>query len=380
MFNVLKHKYNGINWNTDFIESVEKEVLKFCLTTSRKWSKVSRNYKLFEKINSEWLNFPFKMPIKKKLTSVSVTTTVGRPPKPFINSSERSQRRKINSTISSRITSPEIACAAKKCLYKSGKRSVLQLLKNSTLSPNRAKKINNAYKNINKNRPVPYTADEALAFILDNNLTKQQYINIRLGSKKRMCNIYPSYEKIFIEKKKCYPSNVDIGELCCKIPLQNLLDHTTNRILQIPQIFKINLRTTSLEMLYKWGCDGSSGHSQYKQNFNDNSSLSTDQNIFIFSIVPLELRCLLNDNNTNDGKYDIIWENPTPSSTRFCRPIKFMFKKETAENTREEVKDIETQISELHNSNITYNNRTIQIKHTLIFSMVDGKVHNNILV
>lgn len=281
-------------------------------------------------MDSEWLNTPFKMPIKIKNTSVSVTTAVGRPSKPFIVSSERSQRRKITSTITSRITSPEIVSLAKKKLFMSGQRSVVQLFKNSTSSPNRAKKIKNAYKNINKKRPIPYTADEALAFILDNNLTKQQYINIRLGSKKRMCNIYPSYEKVFVEKKKCYPSNIDIGESSCKIPLQNLLDHTTNRIFQIPSIFKINLRT-SLKIIYKWGCDGSSGQSQYKQKFNNESLLSTDQTIFIFSIVPLELRCFLDGNNTNEKKYDIIWKNPTPSSTRFCRPIKYMFKKETAE-------------------------------------------------
>jgi hypothetical protein len=82
---------------------------------------------------------------------------------------------------------------------------------------------------------------------------------------------------------------MDIGESSCKIPLQDLLDHTTNRIFQVPEVCKINLSSTKLEMLYKWGCDGSSGQSQYKQNFND-EFLITDETMFMFSIVPLELR------------------------------------------------------------------------------------------
>jgi hypothetical protein len=62
-----------------------------------------------------------------------------------------------------------------------------------------------------------------------------------------------------LEKKNCYPS-IDITESYCKIPLQNLLDHTTNRILKIPSIYNKNLNA-ELEMVYKWGCDGSSGQS-----------------------------------------------------------------------------------------------------------------------
>ncbi|KAL4126338.1 hypothetical protein QTP88_010560 [Uroleucon formosanum] len=229
---------------------------------------------------------------------------------------------------SSCITSPEVLSAAKSKLYKKGQRSAASLFKDSSSSPNRAKKIKSAYKDANKNCPVPYTPDEALAFMIDNKLTKQQYINIRLGSKKRNCDIYPSYENIILEKNNCYPSNIDITESYCKIPLQSLLDHTTNRILKISSICNKNLNA-ELEMVYKWGCDGSSGQSQYKQKFND-SSTSTDQTMFMFSLVPLELRCFPIRNNDSD----IIWQNPVPSSTKFCRPIKFMYKKETTESTQ----------------------------------------------
>ncbi|KAL4088601.1 hypothetical protein QTP88_015577 [Uroleucon formosanum] len=309
------------------------------------------------------------MPVNNKTNS----KPSGRPPVDnFILCSERTQRRKIQSLLSSScITSPEVLSAAKSKLYKKGQRSAASLFKDSSSSPNRAKKIKSAYKDANKNCPVPYTPDEALAFMIDNKLTKQQYINIRLGSKKRNCDIYPSYENIILEKNNCYPSNIDITESYCKIPLQSLLDHTTNRILKISSICNKNLNA-ELEMVYKWGCDGSSGQSQYKQKFND-SSTSTDQTMFMFSLVPLELRCFPIRNNDSD----IIWQNPVPSSTKFCRPIKFMYKKETTESTQKEVKDIEEQINNVCNTDVLHNDQVVQVKHTLIFSMVDGKVCNS---
>ncbi|CAI6344888.1 unnamed protein product [Macrosiphum euphorbiae] len=96
--------------------------------------------------------------------------------------------------------------------------------------------------------------------LMDNKLTKQQYVNIRISSKKRNCDIYPPYDGKITGKKKCYSNNVEITESGCKIPLQDLLDHTTNRIIQIPQhIRPIESHMNNLEMLYKWGCDGSSG-------------------------------------------------------------------------------------------------------------------------
>jgi len=93
--------------------------------------------------------------------------------------------------------------------------------------------------------------------------------------------------------------------------------------------------------------------------------------IVMASLVPLQLRCKRNENNS----YFTIWENPRNSSTRFCRPIMFEYIKETKESTRRLVDHIENQIKTLIHTTFTINNSAeIQIEHTLIFSMIDGKV------
>lgn len=357
--------YNTPVWDDAYNEKMNAKVLNFTTVLEKKWSESKRTYDRFIEKNSEWLKKNFILPTDNESSSKSV----GRPKTNFNECAERTKITKVKHLVKS-YTSPELSFAASAKYQLSGKRCVSQLFKESVKSPNRAKKIMNSYTCVEDKKPIPYSIDEALALLMDNKLTKQQYVNIRISSKKRNCDIYPPYDDIITGKKKCYPNNVEITESGCKIPLQDLLDHTTNRIIQIPQhIRPIESHMNNLEMLYKWGCDGSSGQSQYRINFNQpHSPSSTDHDIFMFSIVPLQLRVV--EDNINYT----IWENPRPSSTRFCRPIKFLFKKETKESTKEEVEDIEMQINKLVATNITHNGINLNIQHKLIFSMVDGKV------
>lgn len=83
---------------------------------------------------------------------------------------------------------------------------------------------------------------------------------------------------------------------------------------------------------------GLSGQSQYKQTFG--STQNDDSSIFLCSLVPLRIHGVGNSNA-------ILWKNAIPSSTWFCRPIKFQFIKETDKLIRQEIEDINSKISEL---------------------------------
>lgn len=61
--------------------------------------------------------------------------------------------------------------------------------------------------------------------MLDNNLTKQKYINIYLSAIKRNDNIYPSYENILSAKLNCYSINLKIDEILFKYKKYNKTKH-----------------------------------------------------------------------------------------------------------------------------------------------------------
>lgn len=129
------------------------------MIVSRKWATVYRNFNKFTKNNSEWLNTPFKIPIKNVTTS-SVT---GRPNIPYASCFQRKQRQKVKTAITHcNMTAPQIIRAAIKKLFTSGKRSAAQLLEEMQLTSNRAITIKNKYKY--SKYPNPYTL---LAFIIE---------------------------------------------------------------------------------------------------------------------------------------------------------------------------------------------------------------------
>lgn len=127
----------------------------------------------------------------------------------------------------------------------------------------------------------------------------------------------------------------------------------------------------NLELICKWGCDGTSGQSTYKQKFSDGDGNKSDANIFFISLVPLQIFDRVNP-------HVIIWKNPRPSSPRFCRPIKIEFLHETAEATRAEVDCIEAQERNLVPFQTVIDGKKININFKLVLTMIDGKVCNSI--
>lgn len=159
-----------------------------------------------------------------------------------------------------------------------------------------------------------------------------------------------------------------------------------NKILEFPDFDNFDENYSRIEFICKWGCDGSSGYNEFMQTPKDNTNLSdvetqnnidmcSDSNLFLFSLVPLQL---IMTNKNNDNKI-VIWQNITPSSNRFCRPIKCMYLKETIELINQEVNEIEKEILNLQTLIISINENPYTIHYKLLFTMVDGKVINAII-
>lgn len=121
-------------------------------------------------------------------------------------------------------------------------------------------------------------------------------------------------------------------------------------------------------MFVKWGFDGSSSHTQYMQNFL--SEESDDKYMFLSSLVPVRLIMEFN------GKTTVVWQNPRPSSPRFCRPIKLQYRKESNDFSKSEKQELDVQISNLLPTKVIIKEKEFSIAHKLIFTMVDGKICN----
>jgi hypothetical protein len=169
LFNILKENNNCSNWDSDYEAKVKSKIKNFTINLSKKWKKNNRTLNKFFINNEKWLKTEFKLPERSFLNYPS---SRGRPTKSFTECSDRTKRRKTKKILTN-FTSPEIRFALRSNYYRSGKRSAAKLVKEMSLTPTRSKKIRIAYVEEMKNKkPRPYTPDETLAFIIDNNLTK----------------------------------------------------------------------------------------------------------------------------------------------------------------------------------------------------------------
>lgn len=118
----------------------------------------------------------------------------------------------------------------------------------------------------------------------------------------------------------------------------------------------------------KYGCDGTSGFTQYKQAFTE--ARNDDGNsVFLICMVPRFLRF------SDQGHQQItFWENKYPSSTKLCRPIKYLFENESCNLIKSKIDDIQNQTRKLLPAKIVVQGQEIVVHFTLHCTMVDGKV------
>lgn len=315
------------------------------------------------------------MRIGESSTSVAPGGPGGRPRQSSFEESSRRTKRRMASDISETSSVDELALATRISLTSAGKLDAAEIVKDiTTKSPVRAAKYRAAYRMSMEPLRTEMSGDEALVDFIDAKLTKQQYKDIRKSLRQKKYIVYPSYEKVAAAKKLCYPSDIKVNETSAEVKLQSLLNHTCSRILKLQADVITSLKpevTVNLRLLCKWGCDGSSGHSEYKQGFTNEDS--SDASIFLTSIVPLQIV-----GSDNEHKEIVIWKNPRPSSPRYCRPIRVQFLKETVVSTNLERQHVENQIESLVPLTTITDAKDVVVKYELFFTMIDGKVCNSV--
>ena len=222
------------------------------------------------------------------------------------------------------------------------------------------------------NKAGSLSPDQALAIILDCRLTRQYYQILRNNSIKLNNHGCPPYEKVLKAKKMCYPENINAQGHSAEILLQSISNHTVERLCLLLKEVIQQLSSEELSKLYfKYGFNGSSGQSHYKQKFSDDNGLSIeDFSVYVSSIVPIRL--VTNYNNVEK----IIWTNDQPSSPKRCQAVRIMYAKETSNLISEEKSRLEKQVNNIEAHVFNIGGFTLQSTYEFISSMYDVKSMN----
>lgn len=351
-----------VHFQTNGDEIATKTLVNF--TRESFFSPYFRNWKIAQRTKSRflakfgaWLQEEIKFPeVVLRCIPGPSSTSGGRPSKDFENVSVVVKRRKTQE-LRKDCSIAELGFATTMKLREGGDLAGAQLLDEMiTTTPSRSKRILTHWRSA-ENEQSSYSLVEAVALLISANLTKEQYNTLRSGANKHGHDLYPPYYKVLERKKLFYPPQISISEKKCEVPLQNLLNITCESILKC---ISLEARDSSLLLLCKWGFDGSSGYTAYKQQ--SQHAPRADESIFTTSLVPLQL--------IEEKTKHIIWKNPRPASKRYCRPIRLQWVSETADISTQEEAAVKREIENL----TPYGSAVGQINFKLCLTMVDGKV------
>ncbi|XP_065659664.1 structural maintenance of chromosomes protein 2-like isoform X1 [Hydra vulgaris] len=174
------------------------------------------------------------------------------------------------------------------------------------------------YINDNNMKDVISLEKEVVSLYSKTNILKEENLELQ-----KLVSLLDDDEVITFEDGRY---SDDIRETIMKLLSMNVSMNSVNEVIKVV-------------LILKWGFDGSSGHSEYKQRFADGRN--SDANVFLTSLVPLQLLCT----NSVLGQDIILWKNRTPSSTRFCRPIRLQFLHENVHTSINEKDYIEDKIA-----------------------------------
>lgn len=341
-------------------ENVQKECIKvshyFCLRMNKLRQKSSIKRQRFVEENKNWLEAEVYM-IDSLLQYISQSNTLrvsgtsrdfsgcsrGRPQLAFEECTLQTKRRRVKELLKTH-SLQELTFAAHEFARLSGTSSDYHL------------------------KPKTLPVEETLALILDLDLSERKYNVLRSVVNNMHNECFPSMYKIKKYRNDLLPKNINISESGAEVDLQELLNNTVHSILKIIKDDGNVKNNISLTLICKYGFNGSSGHSIYRQKFIDPNM--TDEYVFFIAMSPLNLV----DRDTNK----VLWNNPRSSSTFFCRPIKFIFSKETSQLILQEDSLIKKKIDDLKELKVTQDEKNISVNYTMLFTMLDGSSINTL--
>lgn len=345
---------------------------KFSRAVDKRWRSASRKADIFRTKYESWLQTNIDWPScilnqVQETSTASVndaepstsTSSVGTmtkrkyPRKPFEDLGTKQKKRRSGDLDGE---CSEVIFAAISKLKADGKDNMATIMEYMIKNPESISKFQDVMMKQPFTKKI-FTPMKALGLLLSLKLSRWQYMVLReTAIREGIRDLYPSYYQVQKEKKECYPpeNSITVTDSSARITLQSLLDVTAKRVLKS---LSDDLQGKEMILLSKWGCDGASSQSRYKQKLD---SADDDSSIFMTSLVPIKIMC----------EEKTVWENPKPCSPAFCRPVHFQFVKESEAIVKAEVTRMKEEISALRPTECESN----KVSHKLVMTMVDAKI------
>ena len=186
--------------------------------------------------------------------------------------------------------------------------------------------------------PKKMNPAETWALSIQMDLNKKGHRCLSKMSRKQNAKIFSSYDETTKYRNEyCTPAGIVSGDRHAQVSLQNVVDHDLSRILgtvfdpytmtreEIDTLHEtmadLKRQGYTFRYYFKYGADGSSGHSHYR--YDDGDDEHSQNNIVATPYVAL---CLIAH---RDDEKIFIWDNPMRNSPLSCKPLRHIYEKES---------------------------------------------------
>ena len=128
-------------------------------------------------------------------------------------------------------SSEELYFALERKLKSEGKTTAAKII--SVVANSTTEEQENLLLKISTDDKNTFSCDEALHQMIYLQLSKEKYNFLRQEHLKNNHEVYPSYKNLLNAKKMCYPENILVKKNKITIQLQDLVDHTANRLYEV---------------------------------------------------------------------------------------------------------------------------------------------------
>lgn len=176
---VFANVIDRANYNNDKCIQISTQIKTFSSKLATRWRKSHYNNDQFEKKNKMWLD--------GELVLVDLISNAGRPIMNFSDCQESAKKKRVYDIVKE-IPCEELMSAASTSLYRAGKRNASTVVSSMASDEEMPKRIKTFIQS-DDNKPIKYTAEEALALYIDGGYTKRVYMDLVCGTKQRNANI-----------------------------------------------------------------------------------------------------------------------------------------------------------------------------------------------
>ena len=246
-FQVSKITFDNVGSGFNYIMTriqvrADKEVLlrkRLKLTLAKYvvlWHASYRNKYIFDSRNQGWLDSIFETndlveSPRNQECLINESAKRGRPTKEFNESSSRTKRRLIASmSFDSKTESVEkILSVAQRTAFNKRDFNLVKLFSVVTMMRHESLLLYTHLTTLQEKM----ISEEAFSYFLNNKLSKSVYEN---NHKEAPCR-FPSYRAIVEIKNECSPlrTSIKVTETKAKVHLQDLIDHTSKRLVKLPE-------------------------------------------------------------------------------------------------------------------------------------------------